>query len=70
MLSAVPLTKEMAMREQYLLFETEERRWAERVWQALGTETQQRIIVLLAEMALARLESALRPRAKERGDDS
>ena len=57
------------MRKQYLLFESEERRWAERVWHALGTETQQRIIVLLAEMALASLESAPRPRAKERGDE-
>ena len=70
MLSAIPSVKEMAMREQYLLFETEERRWAECVWQSLGPETQQRIIVLLAEMALAKLESAPRPRAKERGDDS
>ena len=58
------------MREQYLLFETEERRWAERVWQALGAETQQRIVVLLAEMALARLRSASRSLAKERGDES
>ena len=58
------------MREQYLLFETEERRWAERVWQTLGPETQQRIIVLLAAMALARLESAPPPPAKEHGNDS
>jgi len=58
------------MREQYLLFQTEERRWAERVWQALRTETQQRIAVLLAQLALARLERAPRPRAKERGDES
>ena len=69
MLSAIPSVKEMAMREQYLLFETEEHRWAERVWQALAPETQQRIIVLLAEMALAKLESAPRPLAKERGDE-
>lgn len=58
------------MRKQYLLFETEERRWTERVWKALGPETQQRIVVLLAEMALARLRSAPRPVAKERGDES
>ena len=58
------------MREQYLLFETEERRWAERVWQTLGPETQQRIIVLLAEMALTSLRSAPPPAAKERGDES
>lgn len=58
------------MREQYLLFEIEERRWVGRVWQALGPEKQHRIIVLLAEMALARLKSAPRPQAKERGDES
>lgn len=58
------------MREQYLLFENEERRWAERVWQALGAERQERIIVLLAEMALAKLKGAPRPRTKERGDES
>ena len=57
------------MREQYLLFETEERRWTERVWQALGSETQERIMVLLAEMALARLRTAPRLRARERGDE-
>lgn len=50
------------MREQYPLFESEQRRWAQRVWQALGAETQNRIIVLLAQMALARVRSALRPR--------
>ena len=58
------------MRKQHLLFEAEERRWAERVWHTLGTETQQRITALLAQMALASLESAPRPRAKERGDES
>jgi hypothetical protein len=70
MLSAVPSVKEMTMREQYLLFETEERRWAERVWQALDPERRSTIIVALAEMALASLRSAPRPRAKERGDDA
>ena len=58
------------MREQYLLFESEQRRWAQRVWQALGPETQNRIIVLLAQMALARVRGAPVPQAKERGDES
>ena len=70
MLNAVPSAKEMMMREQYLLFETEQRRWAERVWQALDPERRSRIIVALAEMALASLRSAPRPQAKERGDDA
>ncbi len=70
MLGVVLSIKETTMREQYLLFETEERRWAERVWQALGAETQKRIMVLLAQMALARLERAPWLWAKERGDES
>ena len=70
MLSAVPSAKEMMMREQYLLFETEECRWAERVWQALDPETRSTIIVALAEMALASLRKAPRPQAKERSDDA
>ena len=70
MLGAVPSAKEMMMREQYLLFETEERRWVERTWQALAPETRSRIIVALAEMALASLRSAPRPQAKERSDDA
>jgi hypothetical protein len=70
MLSAVPSTKEMTMREQYLLFESEQHRWAQRVWQALGPETQHRIIVLLAQMALAKVRSTSAPRAKECSDES
>lgn len=58
------------MREQYLLFETEQRRWAQRVWQALDPETRSRIIVTLAEMARASLRRAPAPPAKERGDDA
>lgn len=70
MLSVVLSTKETTMREQYLLFETEQRRWAQRVWQALDPETRSRIIVTLAEMALASLRRAPAPPAKERGDDA
>jgi hypothetical protein len=70
MLSVVLSTKETTMREQYLLFETEQRRWAQRVWQALDPETRSRIIGTLAEMALARLRRAPAPPAKERGDDA
>lgn len=58
------------MREQYLLFETEQRRWAQRVWQALAPETRSKIIVTLAEMALASLRRAPAPPVKERGDDA
>jgi hypothetical protein len=58
------------MREQYLLFESEQRRWAQRVWQALGPETQHSIIVLLAQMALAKVRSVPVPQAKERADES
>ena len=58
------------MREQYLLFETAERRWAERVWQALDSETRSSIVVALAEMALASLRRAPPPPAQERGDDA
>lgn len=70
MLSAVLSIKETTMREQYLLFETEERRWVERVWRELDPETRNTIVVALAEMALASLRSAPRPQAKERGDDA
>ena len=70
MLSVVLSTKETMMREQYLLFETEERRWVERAWQALDPETRSRIIVALAEMALASLRKAPPPQAKERSDDA
>jgi hypothetical protein len=69
MLSVVLSTKETTMREQYLLFETAERRWAERVWQALDPETRSSIVVALAEMALASLRRAPPP-AKERGNDA
>ena len=58
------------MREQYLLFETKERCWAERVWQGLDPERRSTIIVTLAEMALVSLRRAPRPQAKERGDDA
>jgi hypothetical protein len=70
MLSVVLSTKETTMREQYLLFETAERRWAERVWQALDPETRSSIVVALAEMALASLRRAPPPQAKERGNDA
>ena len=58
------------MREQYSLFGSEQRRWAQRVCQALGPETQHRIIVLLAQMALAKVRSVPVPQAKERADES
>ena len=58
------------MREQYSLLESEQRRWAQRVWQALGPEVQHSIIVLLAQMALAKVRSTPTPQAKERADES
>jgi hypothetical protein len=65
-----PLSQGDEMREQYLLFESEQRRWGQRVWQALGPETQHSIIVLLAQMALAKVRSVPVPQAKERADES
>jgi hypothetical protein len=43
------------MRERYLLFETEERRWAQRVLQALDPERRSSIMVVLVKLALTNL---------------
>ena len=58
------------MREQHLLFETEERRWAQRVWQLLDPAPRSQIIATLAAMALANLRSTPWPQAQERSDDA
>ena len=58
------------MREQHQLFETEERRWAQRVWQRLDPAPRSQIIATLAAMALASLRRAPLPQAQERSDDA
>jgi len=58
------------MGEQYQLFETEERRWTQRVWQGLDPATRNQLIGTLAAMALASLRRTPPPPTPEHSDDA
>jgi hypothetical protein len=63
-----PLRKEETMNRQLELFEKQQRRWTETVWNSVLEETREEIVGLLGQMAKTKVRASRQPtRGKEKG---
>ena len=64
-----PVTKEVSMSEQRLLFDPHRSIWVERLWQRIDAETRGTLISILVQMARSSLTASAQPPAEQEHSD-